>query len=699
MKKKLIIGAVLFTLLSGSASEMFPAYTGDIYPTPRNIVIGEKDFELTRVHITGMENSPQRLELEKRLKDRGVQILSDTAPGSVHIRLAVADTMPKKSEGYSVAMDEHQITVTGCDKNGLLWGISSLLQMTHRKNDKIFIKEFNGTDWPEYPLRGYMYLPMAQDGYFMMMFKLNFHVIPYAAMVAPLPGSGRRGFWQNTPPTANWIKAVSERKKMTELGLNWALGIHGYLGGKEWAVGSEKHFRRLMEFYRPIAEAGGWIEVYFDDTRFPMHEDDKKQFGSAREADVYFINKLYKEIKKINPESGIIFCPPFYWGPAHDPSNEFGENREQYLRELGKRLPKDIRIQWTGKSCWSGKIKKEEVEWITERLQRKPSMHQNDTGMPHFGTWHYYTDPVDIWQWHYNGIFNDVQHFSASADSTVYVMTMGDYMWNPEKYDPVKSPLRACAKLVGENNVAKLAALNRLMTQLDPYSFKINFQSVRNADKIAATVTALKKVWQDAVTGENGDMFKNWTTWNHKVNFAETFNTRIQAAVKSGRFTSGNTASFEKAAGKETGYQKKTDILLTAYDFLGGDVPKLYTFRQQDQRICTVVRGSGGSNLNTLSASFKMPTIGGGRKYALLISGQDDDEAGNCEVSISINGNEIFKGPNPLKPFQWGIWSLPIKGMFLKEGENLLEIKAVSKGGAFAGGKFLLVNYAVITTR
>lgn len=697
MKKGLLIGTILLALLSGKASEVFPAYTGDIYPTPRNIIIGKKDFNLTQVSITGMENSPQRQELEKCLRDRGIKILADTVPGSIHIHLAIADAMPKKPEGYSITMDENRITVTGCDKYGLLWGISSLLQMIHRENGKILVREFNGTDWPEYPLRGYMYLPMVQDGYFMMMFKLNFHVIPYAKMIAPLPRNGR-GYWRNTSPTANWLNAVRGRKKMAELGLNWALGIEGYLGGKEWAVGNEKHFRRLMEFYRPIAEAGGWIEVYFDDMRFPMHEDDKKQFGSAREADIYFINKLYKEIKKINPESGIIFCPPFYWGPAYDPSNEFGESREQYLRELGKRLPKDIRIQWTGKSVWSGKIKKEEVEWITERLQRKPSMHQNDTGMPHFGTWHYYTDPVDIWQWHYNGIFNDVQHFSASADSTVYVMTMGDYMWNPEKYDPVKSPLRACAKLVGKSNVAKLAALNRLMTQLDPYSFKVNFQSVRNADKIAATVASLKKVWGDAVTGENGDMFKNWTTWNHKVKFAENFNTRIQAAVKNGRFSTGSTASFEKAAVKETGYREKTDILLTAHDFLGGDAPKLYTFRQQDQRICTVVRGSGGSNRNVLSASFQMPTIGS-RKYALVISGQDDDEAGNCEVSISINGNEIFKGPNPLKPFQWGIWSLPIRGMFLKEGENRLEIKAVSKGGAFAGGKFLLVNYAVITTR
>ena len=64
MKKGLLIGTILLALLSGKASEVFPAYTGDIYPTPRNIIIGKKDFNLTQVSITGMENSPQRQQLE-----------------------------------------------------------------------------------------------------------------------------------------------------------------------------------------------------------------------------------------------------------------------------------------------------------------------------------------------------------------------------------------------------------------------------------------------------------------------------------------------------------------------------------------------------------------------------------------------------------------------------------------------------------
>ena len=240
--------------------------------------------------------------------------------------------------------------------------------------------------------------------------------------------------------------------------------------------------------------------------------------------------------------------------------------------------------------------------------------------------------------------------------------------------------------------------MNKQMTELDRYGFKVNSQSVRNAAEIARTVTNLRALWKDALSGEHGSLFKNWTTWNHKVNFAETFNTRVQAALKSGRFAAADTASFEQNAKKETGYRKETDLLLSAHDFYGGEAPKPYTFRQQSPRICTVVRGTGGSNLNLLRTTFKMPVIRSA-DYALWICGQDDDEAGNCEVSIRINGNEIFRGANPLKPFEWGIWRLPIKGMYLKEGENLLEIEAISKGGAFSGGKFLLINYAVITTR
>ncbi len=691
MKKLLITAAALaFATLLGGARGNLPVYTGDIYPTPQNITIGSRDIDFGKVTIKGMDGTPQRNELEAWLKERGVEI----APGAAEINLSISDAAPNKPEGYSVEIKGSTVNINGCDKRGLLWGISSLMQMLRAENGKILLREFSGTDYPVHPLRGYMYLPMADDERFMTAFKLNFHVLPYARMVSPIPVQGR-GFWMKTPPPESWVKAVKERRKLTDLGLDWALGIEGYLGGKEWAVGSDEKFERLMEYYRPIAEAGGWIEVYFDDMRFPMHEDDVKQFGSGREADIYFINKLYKAIKEINPDSGIIFCPPFYWGPAYDPAGEFGENRDEYLRGLGERLPKDVKIQWTGKSVWSGKIKKSEVEWITERLQRKPSMHQNDTGMPHFGTWHYYTDPVEIWQWHYDGIFGDVQHFAASANSPVYVMTMCDYMWNPAKYDPVRSPLRACAKLVGQDNVATLNAMNKLMTSLDPYGFKVNFTSVKDAGKIAKTVAELEKIWQDALKGANGDMFKHWTDWEHKVNFAKNFNRNNQAALKSGKFASGDAASIEQAAVKETSYRKDADILLTAYDFSGGTPPRLYTFEQKDQRVCTVVRGKGGSNLNVLKAAFKMPTIGGSA-YTLKISGQDDDEASNCEVAIRVNGNVIFEGANPLKPFVWGIWSLPVKGMFLKEGDNTLEIEVTSENGAFSGGKFLLVNYAVM---
>ena len=60
-----------------------------------------------------------------------------------------------------------------------------------------------------------------------------------------------------------------------------------------------------------LAEAGGNLCLLYDDWRFPISADDMRDFGTAREADIYFVNKVYSAVAAKYPNFKILFCRRF----------------------------------------------------------------------------------------------------------------------------------------------------------------------------------------------------------------------------------------------------------------------------------------------------------------------------------------------------------------------------------------------------
>ena len=61
---------------------------------------------------------------------------------------------------------------------------------------------------------------------------------------------------------------------------------------------SEKDFKIIYDYCLLVAKNNGGVYLALDDFRFPLSNADKKKFGTAREADTYFINRLYSSVKK-----------------------------------------------------------------------------------------------------------------------------------------------------------------------------------------------------------------------------------------------------------------------------------------------------------------------------------------------------------------------------------------------------------------
>lgn len=733
MKKTVLLLLMLSMLTAGAgqfraadtefktAYDKIPIFTGNIIPTPQEVKYYDDFVSLENVVIVGDKNfGPDNAAIKyltRKIKLVGGRISADAGtriyvglkqvkvPGSGEVLNA-----PDKPEGYSVkVISENVVAVAGNDRLGTLWGIVSAVQMMTRQDNKPVMKKFDCVDWPAHNYRG-MWLctgtpEMALN--FAVAFKMNHFLIYYSQNMLDyrkrpkwMDSKGHGNFWFDNPPTEEWLAAVSDfGEQATALGIKWQVGFRPLQNKNHYEKidsRSDAQFNALLKYMEPVVKAGGGISIAYDDIRFPLSEADRKNFGSAREADIFFLNRLYKTLKKTYPDFELSFCPPFYWGPDYEPA-EYGESRDEYLYALGERLPKDVDIYWSGKAVWAGQVKKAHVDWITKRIKRKVLMAMNTNGMHHFATYHYGTDPVSIWLKHYDGFYDDVKYSQLTMlpHFASYLGTEADFLWNPAKYNPVQAPLAVSAKLVGQENVALLDMMNKVLSELEQYEYKVSPGAVKKLPEIKSDVTKLNELWAEAMRTQNADMFKVYTgfgSWGELVNIYEK---RLEAARnKLGDEFADKVDKIVKTAQSEAGFNPATDIIFTPVDLAGGLNPIVYRFKQNDKRLCTGIRSNKSFN-KQMSVSFRMSTPPT-HNYKLIICGQDDDSKNACKIAIEVNNNRIFAGANPFKAFEWKTHEFEIPAGALHEGENSFVIKSLEDDGAAKGPPFFLVNYVII---
>ena len=388
------------------------------------------------------------------------------------------------------------------------------------------------------------------------------------------------------------------------------------------------------------------------------------------------------------------FCPPFYWGPNYDPISTYGENRDAYLKALGDRLPPEIGIYWTGKSVWCGKVVKQQVDWIVERIKRKPWFWQNGTGIAHMYGYHYGTDPVDIWFWPYDGFYNDVLYtYPGKASHSVLYLTMADYMWNPKAYNKDRSVREAAGKLCGPESWDIMVAMNRVLSAFDPYDGQVSPGAARELPKLKEALAEAETAWKK-FGPQQAERVGNYTCLSAQLQRAKTLVARLKQNPQLAAFT-GDIAALKALAKSEAGYDPKTDVFLAPYDFNGGKSPAMYGFGCEP-RVATWIYGTK-TDIHTLRAQYRVTVPPSAETYNLIVCGQDDDGPDQCKIRILVNDNIVFEGANPLKAFGWYRHAFKVKGAFLKEGENTIVIENIEEGsGQRMGPPYFMLNYAIL---
>jgi protein O-GlcNAcase/histone acetyltransferase len=117
--------------------------------------------------------------------------------------------------------------------------------------------------------------------------------------------------------------------------------------------------------------------ILFDD--IPERGDvDLTRWGSLAAAQAHVAKSLFAWVRQLRPSGRFAFCPTAYCGRM----SERGVGGADYLDILGRELPADIDIFWTGPEIVSCEITTTQVEAITARIGRKPliwdNLHAND---------------------------------------------------------------------------------------------------------------------------------------------------------------------------------------------------------------------------------------------------------------------------------------------------------------------------------
>ncbi|MDD5676724.1 MAG: beta-N-acetylglucosaminidase domain-containing protein [Kiritimatiellae bacterium] len=704
-----------------------PLYTGTIYPAPREVKYLDEFVPLARVGIVpgqgvAREGGPVAV-LRERLERYGAvcQVVA-ACQGDYDAFICVGEgaiaaslcpgTPPNKPEGYLIAPAKKDgkpvVALKGNDKLGMLWAVTAFNQLVTKQAGRPVARLVRVVDYPDVAgKRSYLAGNdgPALDNTWFAVNCLRPNIVVYR-MARQMFGSSHGTWRKDTQTYAKEWKAKIEGIAVTlnPLGIEWYDCIlpnfctdeKDPVKNLQIRSKSDEDFRILLDLAMYCAERGGNFGLLYDDFRFPIHPDDKRDFGSAREADVYFLAKLYNAVRAKHTNFKLLFCPPFYWGPTSPADGWYGEPREDYLKAVGA-LPAGIEIYWTGPAVRSAEEKPELTRWFTDLTRRKPVFWENTFGILHGDQiTHYSTDPVIVWPtWYYDTFFDDLTFYTINNGGFLLNMALNDYLWNRKAYDPAASIAEADKKIVGATAYPKLVEFCAQLAWFDPYGSKPNSAAARNLEEVKKRTAELVEAGKalDAVLPKGAEKWIGYRDGSvGRVNYLK----RLLALPNLKELAEADD-QIKALALKETQADPASAIVLTPGSFTLKRPARVYGWGKAEGRFVCWINGKKTDGYDKMSVVFMSP---GGQApvtdYELTLCALNHNRQPPCRIKITLNGKVVFEGENPFQPEAWTRHTFKVPAAFFTSQENTFMIANLEDSSNLEGAPWFMFNYAVL---
>lgn len=657
---------------------------------------------------------------------------------------ALAGPKQLGEEGYLLTVTDRKIVLLANTETGLFRGTQTLRQL--RRPDGT-IAGVRIRDYPAQPHRGFKgwgpnwkvedYLAMPE---YMARFKLNFLMLCYASF--------EESFVKFRTPYPETMLADFRNlaRECDRRFIHLCVSINPSLFGGDIRYSNDEDFRRLRDKCASILDCGiHWIAIALDDIEPELQDpEDRKRFKSFGEAHAFLVNRLLKDLKAKDPDVRIIFCPTLYW-TIHDPQTP-------YYADLRRDLSPEVFCFWTGPEIISRTITGDDAVAEARALGRPPFLWDNYPVVDNIEVLKllgpFVQRSLDL-PYACSGFMGNSMRFPRL--SMFPNVTLGDYLWNPEAYDPERSIAQAILHLVGPRLYPTVRELVDCYTQ-PPAPFEMIYAFVEplhpteeKLEKVRGTADRLRRIApileKEMPPGAMKSEILACAIENY-LRFARLYlawgdvaraERAILEAFRSGKPTEaliekclGNFDTLGKIAEPvERAYSRRirsTNIfaLSDAEDNIGASMlwrvikshvsasrARVERYGRTPDALSRAVRGwdqdtstlEGGRLLRPdseglflqaaerLSATFRLETPKPKSITLKLVA--KDERPERCTIVISVNGQPVFDEMSGLSD-RWTEKTIVIPGSALAIGENRLEIRnAQSKEGA-AGRKDLI---------
>ena len=354
---------------------------------------------------------------------------------------------------------------------GCIYAATALSQLLTQRHEKPVLREASVEDWPVYERRIFCGMPAAEQIPDILDWMVRYRMDCLALSRSVTP------WWEVDEQFNRTLTAISEWKK--QYGGVHIMQMHNLYVGRKIVISNPAARDSLKRVIAAgLANGVDRVMICADDTP-PFRqgegyvltsEEDKAQFANMAEAHCFLMQDLRNWLDERGAKCELYYCPPFYtYEDVH-----YGEMglfkgtiwEEDVFRPLyrdleiiGKNMPEDVFVIWTGPRVRSRSISDAElVEWTANLAGRPPFLWDNTiyshhpfTSTPLF-TAYANTFPVDFHRKTAgNGIYlnGDI----CSETYCVACMTANDFLWGPQRYQPEQSLKTAIANLYGTESL------------------------------------------------------------------------------------------------------------------------------------------------------------------------------------------------------------------------------------------------------
>lgn len=455
-----------------------------IYPIPqKNNLSGEKITVINTAFSGEFTDTAERIFAFYGL---GV------AEGGFEVEIKISDSRKTtyieslsrlSDEKYFITAGKDKVLIEASSERGVFRAVNTLAKLISKDELKEGILE----DYPLFAKRGYIegfygdtWEQSKRLSVMSLMAKYGMNTFYYA----PKDDEYHREKWREPYPE----KELSELKNLFDFATENHLDFCWSIGpGLTYKYTSEEDFDLLINKIKNVYSVGVRnFGLLLDDIPADFqYEEDKQAFDSTVDAHVFLVNKAYNTLKAFDSSITLTVCPTQY----------FGDEKGYYISKFGSGIPADVSLFWTGAEICSRIQTVREADEFMRSTRHKPlywdNFPVNDAEM--FQEMH--IGPLkgrdkELYR-SCEGIISNVMEYAEC--SKIPLMTIADYLWNPECYDPDKSLENAHTEMLGENRELffylaehlEVSCVNRHASAFMSETFeRINFQrAIGNKEK------------------------------------------------------------------------------------------------------------------------------------------------------------------------------------------------------------------------